>query len=140
MRKPGRSSLGYPKALDMRSPVKKALWLFLALLSLLALGLMSADQRYIAIPGLACLLIVLWLWVVLWTKDGKIPLFDVGAICALITLLYTIFPLMNYWSDGLQFGPLSDPRLQAYRVTPAELGAFHLRHTLYLAAFVAAYL
>lgn len=69
----------------------------------------------------------------------KDPFFDVGVFCALATLIYTVYPLVNYWVDGLQFGFLSDNRLQSYNISPAELGFFHLRHVLYLFSFVAVY-
>ena len=82
---------------------------------------------------------VLWLWMTLWDRDQNIPFFDVGIFCALATLFYTVYPLVNYWVDGLQFGLLSDGRLQSYNISPAELGFFHLRHVLYLFSFVVIY-
>ena len=100
---------------------------------------MTADERYVAAPGFACVVMVLWLWVTLWDRDKKIPFFDVGIFCALATLFYTVYPLVNYWVDGLQFGLLSDGRLQSYNISPAELGFFHLRHVLYLFSFVVIY-
>ncbi len=50
--------------------------------------------------------LVLWLWMFLWEREEKVPFFDVGMFCALATLVYTIYPLVNYWVDGLQFGLL----------------------------------
>jgi len=35
---------------------------------LLALAFMTADQRYVAVPGLACVVMVLWLWMTLWDR------------------------------------------------------------------------
>jgi hypothetical protein len=104
-----------------------------------ALIFMTPDQRYVAMPGFACFIMVLWLWVRLWDCDKKIPFFDVGVFCALATLVYTVYPLVNYWMDGLQFGFLSDLRLQLYRISPRELSLFHLRHVLYLFSFVVFY-
>ncbi|MFH1935275.1 MAG: hypothetical protein ABIN18_27355 [Pseudomonadota bacterium] len=109
------------------------------LLSTFALAFMTADQRYVAVPGLACVVMMLWLWMTLWDRDHKIPFFDVGVFCALATLVYTVYPLVNYWVDGLQFGILSDSRLHSYGISPAELGFFHLRHVLYLFSFVVFY-
>ena len=113
--------------------------LFAILLSVIALEFMTADGRCVAAPGLACVVMVIWLWMTLWDRDQNIPFFDVGVFCALATLLYTIYPLVNYWVDGLQFGPLSDSRLSSYRISPVELGFFHLRHVLYLFSFVVFY-
>ena len=113
---------------------------FLAIsLSASALAFMTADQRYVAAPGLAFVVMVLWLWMTLWDRDHKIPFFDVGMFCALATLFYSVYPLVNYWADGLQFGFLSDNRLRAYNPSPAEMGVFHLRYVLYLFSFVVFY-
>lgn len=109
------------------------------ILSALALAFMSPDEFYIATPGLACLIMAIWLWMVLWDRDRKIPFFDMGMMCAIATLVYTIYPLVNFWADGLQFGALSDGRLQAYNISPVELGLFHWRHVLYLLFFVLIY-
>lgn len=109
------------------------------LLSAFALAFMTADERYVAAPGLACIIMMLWLWMTLWDRDQKIPFFDVGVFCALITLTYTVYPLINYWAGGFQFGFLCDARLQSYNISPVELGTFHLRHVLYLFSFVVFY-
>ncbi|MFH1902558.1 MAG: hypothetical protein ABIK20_00645 [Candidatus Omnitrophota bacterium] len=109
------------------------------LLSAFALAFMTVDERYVATPGLACVIMVLWLWMTLWARDKKIPFFDVGVFCALATLVYTVYPLVNYWVDGLRFGLFADSRLRSYHISPAELGIFHLRHVLYLFSFVVFY-
>ncbi len=113
---------------------------FLAmLLGASVLAFMTTDQRYVAAPGIVCVILVLWLWMTLWDRDKLIPFFDVGIFCALVTLVYTVYPLVNYWVDGLQFGFLSDNRLRQHNPSPAELGFFHLRHVLYLFSFVVFY-
>lgn len=109
------------------------------LLSVISLAIMSPDERYVASPALACIIMVLWLWMYLTEKDKKIPFFDAGIFCALATLIYTIYPLINFWISGLQFSFLDDYRLQSYNITPTELGIFHLRHVLYLFSFVLFY-
>lgn len=113
--------------------------LFAILLIASVLVFMREDQRYVAAPGLACVVMVLWLWMTLWDRDHEIPFLDVGVLCALATLVYTVYPLINYWVNGLQFDFLSDSRLQSYHISPAELGFFHLRHVLYLFSFVIFY-
>jgi len=113
--------------------------LFASILGTSALALMTAGQFYVAAPAFVCIVMMLWLWMTLWDRDRRIPFFDVGVFCALATLIYTVYPLVNYWVDGLQFGILSDGRLQQYDITPKELGIFHLRHVLYLFSFVVVY-
>jgi hypothetical protein len=103
------------------------------------LAVMSPDERYVAAPGFACIILILWLWMILWHRDRRIPFFDVGIFCALATLVYTIYPLVNYWIEGFQFGLLSDNRLRFYNPEPREIGLFHLRHFIYLFSFVTIY-
>jgi len=125
----------------MRTPNKTTLVVLPAiLLSVAVLAIMTQDERYVAAPGLACVVMVLFLWMRLLDRDQKIPFFDVGMFCSLSTLIYTVYPLVNYWVDGLQFGFLSDNRLHSYGILPAELGLFHLRHVLYLFSFMLFYL
>ncbi|MHC4070461.1 MAG: hypothetical protein ACYTGS_00285 [Planctomycetota bacterium] len=100
---------------------------------------MTADERYVAAPGIACVVMMLWLWMRLWDRDQKIPFFDVGVFCALATFFYAVYPLINYWVNGLQFDSISDSRLRKYHILPAELGFFYLRYVLYLFSFVIFY-
>ncbi|MBE9525085.1 MAG: hypothetical protein IMY76_08290 [Chloroflexi bacterium] len=124
----------------MRTKHRTVPVVFLAVfLGALLLAFMTTDERYVAAPGFTCVVMVLWLWMTLWDRDHEIPFFDVGVFCALATLVYTVYPLVNYWVDGLQFDFLADSRLQSYRILPAELGFFHLRHVLYLFSFVVFY-
>ena len=110
------------------------------LLSVFALAFMTTDGRYVAAPGFVCIVLTLWLWMTLWDRDQKVPFFDVGIFCALATLVYTVYPLVNYWVEGFSFGSiLSDNRLRFFRISPEKLGFFHLRHVLYLFSFVVSY-
>jgi hypothetical protein len=111
-----------------------------ALAALLGLAFLSPDERAIAAPALASITLFVWLWDTLRARDRALPFVDVGLFCALATVVYTVYPLFSYWAGGLEFGVLSDSRLQAYHISPAELGAFHVRHVLYLFSFVVAYL
>jgi hypothetical protein len=104
-----------------------------------ALAFLDTDTRVVLAPAIICLLIVFWLWMYLWQLDQQIPLFDIGVFCALATLVYSAYPLANYIVDGLQFGAFSDARLQAYQISPTELGFFHLRHVLYLFSLASVY-
>jgi hypothetical protein len=100
---------------------------------------MTADERYVAAPGIACVVMMLWLWMRLWDRDQRIPFFDVGVFCALATFFYAVYPLVNYWVNDLQFDSISDSRLRKYHILPAELGFFYLRYVLYLFSFVIFY-
>lgn len=110
--------------------------LFAVFISSSVFALITTDEMYVAAPGALCIIAGIWLWTALWDRDGVIPFFDVGMFCALAILIYTAYPLINYLSNGLQFGVLGDARLLSYQISPAELGFFHIRHVLYLWSFV----
>ena len=75
---------------------KTIIVVFLAFsLSAFALAFMTANERYVAAPGSACVIMVLWLWMTLWDRDRKMPFFDAGFFCALATLVYTVYPLLS---------------------------------------------
>jgi hypothetical protein len=101
---------------------------------------MNNDEIYIAIPGFACIIMFLCFLTLLWRRDKQMPFFDIGMFCAFAILVYTVYPLMNYWAGGMQFGIFSDARLFRYDVKPFELGLFHLRHVLYFFFFIVFYL
>ena len=105
----------------------------------LVTAIISPNGFYVLGPGIACIVAVTWLWMTLWQRDQKIPFFDAGMFCALATFTYAVYPLVNYWADGYQFGSLSDNRLRVYNPDPLEMCLFHLRHVLYLFSFVASY-
>lgn len=101
--------------------------------------LLPGDARSIAAPAFACILAVAWLWLALSARNGEPPVVDIGMLCAAATLVYTVYPLVNYAVDGMQFGILADGRLRRYDIQPDELGRFHWRHVLYLSCFGVAY-
>jgi len=116
-----------------------AIILFLVLLCIFILSFMPTNAQYVAAPAAMCIIIVVTLWMKLRDRDNAIPFFDVGIFCALVTMLYTVYPLLNYWANGFSFGSdFNDNRLQY--ISPKELGEFHLRHVLYLFSFVISYL
>jgi hypothetical protein len=110
--------------------------------ALMALPFMTNEQRYVFAPGAACAIIFLWLFATLWARDRVVPMFDVGFFCGLATFAYSVYPLLNYWANGLEFSfaDHSDNRLAWYGPSPSEIGLFHLRHVLYLFCFVLSYL
>lgn len=113
--------------------------IILSLVSVASLVFMTPDERYIAVPILTCTMLMLWLGMTLCKLDGQIPFFDIGVLCALATFIYIVYPLLNFWAQGLQFGILSDSRLTYCDPSPADMGFFHLRHVLYFSSLVITY-
>src|SRR4051812_33264257 len=88
-----------------------------------------------AIVGLAGAVVVH-----LYRREGQLPVFDLGVLTILITAAYSAVPLLGFWLAGLQWTSMSYLPLYVWRPGPQEVGAFSLRHVLYLYAFTATYL
>lgn len=97
------------------------------------------ESLYILVPMLAAIWICSHCVVAVWKKDGEIPILDIGVLCVIFTTLYIVFPLLNFYFGGLEFGLLSDSRLRQLRPSAEELGLFFGNHIAYLASLAAAY-
>lgn len=106
---------------------------------LLMIAFFSYEICFAVLPALLCVIAVFLLWMRLWIKDGVMPFVDVGVFCALATLIYTVYPVVNFLAGGLDFGLLADFRLLSYKISPLQFGMFHMRHVLYLLSFAACY-
>jgi hypothetical protein len=117
----------------------KTFYFSVVMISAFFMAFMTRDELFVFTPGLACVILVFWLYRTLRLSDQKIPVFDVGMFCAIVTLIYSVYPLLNYWVGEFDFGVFGDARLTAYKPSATEVGFFHLRHVLYLSLFVLFY-
>src|SRR4051812_21823397 len=104
--------------------------------SIVAVLLVDAAARPLAVPlvGIAGLFV---LYVaVLRARDGELPVCELGSVCVLITALYASVPVLGYWLGGLSWSRFSDQRLYASGMTPADVAAIAWRYVVYLASFI----
>ena len=104
------------------------------------LAFATEDERLIFAPVLLIVNIAFGFVAVLYARDGMLPLFESGTVYVTATVLYSIFPLLNFAAGGMAWVEGADPRLRAYQMTAQEVGVFAWRHVLYLSSFVIAYL
>jgi hypothetical protein len=99
----------------------------------------QSESWYVLMP--AAVAIGLWSHCVstMWSRDQALPVVDIGVAAVTFTTLYTVIPLLNFYLGGLEFGVLSDGRLQRHAPSAEELGRFFAQHVVYLAALVVAY-
>ena len=123
------------------SRVNRRITLVLILLiNIICIFCVGDKAVYVIIPALLTANIFLLFAIILWNRNSVFPFFDVGFFCILSTFVYTVYPIINYLFDGLQFGILADSRLAALNISPQELGGFHYRHVLYIFCTSIAYL
>ena len=124
-------------AMPMGTP---AIASFALVASLVALLLVDAGARPLALPLLGTANLFLLYVVVLRERDGELPVCELGSVCVLITALYGSVPVLGYWLGGLQWSPFSDLRLYESAMTPADVAGIAWRYVVYLASFIVAYL
>jgi hypothetical protein len=103
-------------------------------------GVATEDQRVVFAPALIIFNIAFGFVAILYRRDGILPLFESGTLYVSATMLYSLYPLLNFAAGGMAWAGGSDWRLQGYGMTAQEVGAFAWRHVLFLSSFVIAYL
>jgi len=121
---------------------KQALWLWILFAGgvLVLLATQPTRALYILVPAFVAVWICSYCIMRVWQKDREIPILDIGVFAVIFTTLYTVIPLLNFYFGGLDFGLLSDGRLQHHRPSADELGLFFGNHITYLASLAFAYL
>src|SRR5438067_4593265 len=134
---PARSVRGPHRLLPGRE--RQMGWaVFLA--SAVAVFVARGGYRSLTIPIVVMVNLSMLYFVVLWRRDGELPLFEVGSLCVAAMLLYSSLPFIGFMVEGLTFNPLVDNRLSAYSFNLAEVTAFAWRYVVYMASFIAVYL
>lgn len=111
-----------------------------AIASGVALVVLDTDAQEMAAPLLAAINLGILCLAVLWHRDGRLPLFDVGGLCVAATVLYTVLPFLPFVVTGLTFTPATDSRLIGYGFDLHSVTALAWRYVVYLASFVVVYL
>jgi len=108
--------------------------------SVVALFLTGHDYRYLLAPILAMATIAVVHISLLSERDGVLPVFEIGTIWLLGTLVYSIVPFVGFLAAGVQWPASADGRLLAYQFDAEEIGLYAWRHVVYIAAFCFPYL
>jgi hypothetical protein len=94
----------------------------------------------VLLPAIVVLNLFVLFVAALKNRDGRLPVFELGTVCAVITSLYATIPLLGFWLEGLVWSPLSDARLYDHPPTEGDLVGIAWRYVVYFASFVLAYL
>ena len=73
-------------------------------------------------------------------REGKLEVFDGGAILIAITGIYCIYPLISLAMNGYEITALVDNRLKENQITSSEMGLFAWNHVVYFFALSTSYL
>ncbi len=112
----------------------------LAVATAFALASSSHPALPVLMPLIAICGLAVAVTVRLYDLDGRLPIFDLGALTILITAVYSALPLLGFWLAGLRWTELSYLPLYLHNPNATEVGGFAWRHVLYLYSFTAAYL
>jgi hypothetical protein len=100
----------------------------------------AGESRAIVLPILALLVCAVAYGVVLYRRDGGLPVFEPASFAVAATVVYGAYPLVNFIAGGLAWSPYADNRLFVLAGDPAEVAAFGWRYAMYLVVFVFVYL
>lgn len=110
------------------------------IVSAITLAFAKAEYRYLAAPVLTMMSLATIYTAVLWNRDRRLPVFEVGSLWVGSTVVYSALPFIGFMAMGLRWSPWGDNRLLAYEFDVREVGLFAWRHVVYLASFISVYL
>ena len=72
--------------------------------------------------------------------EGKLEVFDAGAILIAITILYSLFPLFSFAVNGFEVNIFTEGRLRGYRISSQEMAEHSLNHLFFILALTFSYM
>jgi hypothetical protein len=111
-----------------------------AALAAVTIAFASREALPVVVPLVAMVGLAAVVVLHLYTQEGQLPVFDVGVLTILITTAYSSIPLLGFWLAGLHWTDLTYLPLVIWNPGPMELGAFSIRHVVYLYSLAGAYL
>jgi len=117
-------------------------WLAVALLtSIFFLCVTTANNIHILMPLMAIFgIFALFIYMLQKREHGAIPFLELGVFYFFIVLTYSLYPIVTYLINGMQFPARSGLRLFQAKPTPQNLSVIAWYYATYLASFGAAYL
>lgn len=100
----------------------------------------EGEYRAMTLPVLVMVNLCALYVGVLWNRDRRMPVFEIGSVWVAATLVYASMPFLGFMAMGMEWSRYSDNRLQQYPFDAADLTAFAWRYVLYLFSFVFVYL
>ena len=111
-----------------------------AMASVIVLLAIPSEMAPLAAPLLVNVDLALFFVAVLLFSDGQMPVFESGSLWVAATLVYATFPFVGFMAGGMKWTADMDNRLQQYPFDSSEIVWFAWQYTIYLAAFIVAYL
>jgi len=117
-----------------------ALVIVTVVVSAITLALTKTDYRYLAAPVLAMVNFGSIYVAILWNRDRRLPVFEIGTLWVASAIVYSAFPFLGFMAMGLQWSAWGDNRLFGYDFDVLEIASFGWRYVVYLASFIVVYL
>lgn len=116
--------------------------LCLSLLIFVFLSLSLAFTEHLSLIGSMFSIISVGLFFLFYLVriEGKIEVFDAGAILIAITILYSLFPLLSFAINGFEVNIFTENRLRNYRISSQEMAEHSLNHLIYILALTFTYM
>jgi hypothetical protein len=108
--------------------------------SAIGYAMATPEQRAILGPALTVANAAMIFVLVLYRRDRRLPVFEIGTLWVFVAFMYSVFPLINFWAGGMHWTLLSDNRLLTSNPDAFETGRFAWRYAAYMVPFVIVYL
>lgn len=116
-------------------------WIIFVVVSLATVAwLAPPDVGLVLVPLASALLIAVGFFLAIARRQhGAAPVFHVGTFYAAVVLIYTVYPLAVYLSNGRTYHQLSDYRLFEAQPRPEQVATIAWWHVFYFASFCLVY-
>jgi hypothetical protein len=99
------------------------------------------PHRAVMMPTVAIFELAALYVLVIYRRDRRLPIFEIGSVWVAAAFFYSAYPLINFIANNYAWDPLtSDWRLTSKAGSAEIVGAFGWRYVLYFGCFIITYL
>lgn len=116
------------------------LWVFILTIIFVSLFFAFSEHLFLLVSMFSIITIGLVFLFYLIRIEGRLEVFDAGAILIGITILYSVFPLLSFALNGFEVNLFTEGRLRDYRISSQEMAEHSLNHLIYILSLTISYM
>ena len=93
------------------------LWIFLLTVTFISLSF-AFSEHFLLLVSMFSIIIIGFVFIFYLIRiEGRLEVFDAGAILIGITILYSVFPLISFAINGFEVNLFTEGRLRSYGIS-----------------------
>lgn len=116
------------------------LWISLLTIIFLSLSFAFSEHLFLIFTMFSIIIIGFIFIFYLIRIEGRLEVFDAGAILIGITILYSVFPLLSFALNGFEVNIFTEGRLRNYRISSQEMAEHSLNHIAFILSLTLSYM